>query len=138
MDATFLADTSAWARCSLEPVEAVWIERVDGDMIAICSPVRLELGVSARSRSDWEMLMDEMDSMPSVTLDPPVCRRSEEVQGLLASTGQHRGPRPMDLLIAAIAEAHDLTLLHYDRHFDLIAEVTGQPMEWLAPRGTLD
>jgi hypothetical protein len=42
------------------------------------------------------------------------------------------------LLIAAIAEVHEATLLHYDRHFDAIDRVTGQPMEWLARRGSLD
>jgi predicted nucleic acid-binding protein len=47
-------------------------------------------------------------------------------------------PHPVDLLIAAIAEVHEATLLHYDRHFDAIDRVTGQPMEWLARRGSLD
>ena len=40
-------------------------------------------------------------------------------------------------LIAAVAEVHDVTLLHYDRHFDLIASATGQKTEWLARRGSL-
>jgi predicted nucleic acid-binding protein len=43
----------------------------------------------------------------------------------------------VDLLIAAIAEVNGATLLHCDRHFDAIEQVTGQPMEWLARRGTL-
>jgi len=29
-------------------------------------------------------------------------------------------------------------VLHYDRDFDLIAEVTGQPVEWVVPYGTAD
>jgi hypothetical protein len=33
---------------------------------------------------------------------------------------------------------HAVTLLHYDRHFDLIAAESGQETEWLARRGTLD
>jgi hypothetical protein len=32
----------------------------------------------------------------------------------------------------------DSSVLHYDRHFDLIADVTRQPVEWLARRGSLD
>jgi hypothetical protein len=28
-------------------------------------------------------------------------------------------------------------VLHYDADFDLIAEVTGQPSEWIVPRGTI-
>jgi hypothetical protein len=31
-----------------------------------------------------------------------------------------------------------VTLLHYDRHFELIASATGLRTEWLARRGTLD
>jgi hypothetical protein len=31
------------------------------------------------------------------------------------------------------AEAHNLTVLHVDRDYDLIAEVTGQPVERLVP-----
>src|SRR3989442_317050 len=47
------------------------------------------------------------------------------------------GPGP-DELIAAVEEVHEVTLLHYDSHFDAIARVTGQPAEWLARRGSLD
>ncbi len=42
-----------------------------------------------------------------------------------------------DLLIAACAEAAGLTLVHYDQDFDAIAAVTGQPMRWVAPQGSL-
>jgi len=28
-------------------------------------------------------------------------------------------------------------VLHYDADFDLIAEITGQPCEWVVPRGTI-
>jgi predicted nucleic acid-binding protein len=70
-----------------------------------------------------------------------VDERSEDaawrIQAALAERSQHRGPSPVDVLIAAIAEVNGVTLLHYDRHFDAIARVTGQPMEWLARRGTL-
>jgi predicted nucleic acid-binding protein len=43
----------------------------------------------------------------------------------------------MDVLIAALAEAHDLVLLHYDRHLDAVAQTAGQRAEWLARRGSL-
>ena len=63
---------------------------------------------------------------------------AEQTQASLGAVSQHRGPTPVDLLVAAIAEVHGVTVLHYDRHFDGIARVTGQPTEWLARRGTLD
>ena len=40
--------------------------------------------------------------------------------------------RLSDLLIAATAEAARLTVRHIDKDFDLIAGVTGQPVERLA------
>ena len=50
---------------------------------------------------------------------------------MLADRGQHRAPSIPDLIIAATAELAGLTVLHLDKDFDLIAEITGQPMERL-------
>jgi predicted nucleic acid-binding protein len=43
-----------------------------------------------------------------------------------------------DLLIAATAEAANLAILHYDAGFDLIASVTSQACQWIAPAGSID
>jgi predicted nucleic acid-binding protein len=51
-----------------------------------------------------------------------------EILTLLADRGQHRAPSIPDLIIAATTELAELTVLHLDKDFDLIAEVTGQPM----------
>jgi len=42
-----------------------------------------------------------------------------------------------DLLIAAVAEREHVTLLHYDSDYDLIADITSQPIQWVVPRGTV-
>jgi predicted nucleic acid-binding protein len=42
-----------------------------------------------------------------------------------------------DLLIAAAAELAALPVLHYDRDFEAIADVTGQPVRAIAPLGSL-
>lgn len=62
-------------------------------------------------------------------------KRALDVQRQLARRGQHRRPLP-DLIIAATAELAGLTVLHYDHDFDLISDLTGQPTEWIVPRGT--
>jgi predicted nucleic acid-binding protein len=46
----------------------------------------------------------------------------------------HRRPIP-DLIIAATAELHGAEVLHVNRDYDLIAEVTGQPMRRLVDPG---
>jgi predicted nucleic acid-binding protein len=69
-------------------------------------------------------------------LTEAVFNRAIDVQGLLAGRGRHRLPIP-DLIIAAAAEAARMTVLHYDADFDAIAAVTGQEVEWVAPRGSL-
>jgi hypothetical protein len=69
--------------------------------------------------------------MPVEYLTPVIENRAVEVLGLLADRGQHRAPSIPDLLIAATAELAGLTVLHCDKDFDLIADVTGQAAEWL-------
>ena len=104
----------------------------------MCPPVRLELLFSARGPADYAAFADELDGLPSCPMSHHVVDRAITVQALLAARSQHRGPNTVDLFVAAIAEVNDLTLVHYDRHFDAIARVTGQPTEWIAKRGTLD
>lgn len=55
-----------------------------------------------------------------------------EVQGLLADRGHHRAAKIPDLMVAAVAELAGYTVLHLDKDFDRIAQVTGQPIERLA------
>ncbi len=52
-------------------------------------------------------------------------------------SGQIRAVGFADLLVAAVAERERVTVLHYDGDYDLIAHVTGQPMQWIVPRGTV-
>jgi Arc/MetJ family transcription regulator len=35
------------------------------------------------------------------------------------------------------AEVAGLTVLHYDADFDRVARITGQPVEWVVPRGSV-
>lgn len=139
MTALHLADTSAWNRSGKNAaIAARWDELLDEGNLAICSPVRLELLYSARSPADYVALADDLVGLPELALERRDLARAEEVQALLAEISQHRAARAADLYIAAVAELNDATLLHYDRHFDVIAEVTRQPAEWIATRGSID
>jgi len=55
---------------------------------------------------------------------------------MLASRGQHRAPSIADLFVSAVALTHDATVLHYDKDFELIADVSGLHHEWIVPRGS--
>jgi predicted nucleic acid-binding protein len=132
----YLADTSAWNRSGA--VFERWSELVARGDVAMAPPVVLELLYSARSSRDARLLRGELASLPQLPLDERAATAALVVQAQLTEKAQHRGPRPMDVLIAAIAEVNEAVLLHYDRHYDGIGRVTGQPMEWLARRGSLD
>lgn len=132
--ALYLADTSAWHRSSRAFDR--WLELVNA--LVLCTPVRLELLVSTRGPADYRAVSDNLLGFRHFPVDDRAERVATRTQAALAERSQHRGPTPVDLLIAAIAEVNDAVLLHYDRHFDAIARVTGQPVEWLARRGSLD
>ena len=70
--------------------------------------------------------------MPVEYLTPSIEDRAVEVQLALADLGQHRAPSIPDLLVAETAEAAGLTVLHLDKDFEIITEITGQAIERLA------
>ena len=73
-----------------------------------------------------------LSSMPVEYLTPAIEDRAAELLTLLADRGQHRAPSIPDLIIAATAELAGLTVLHLDKDFEVIADVTGQPIERLS------
>ena len=132
----YLADKSALARLHHPAVvRRVGPLLVDG-LVATTPVIDLEVLYSARSLADYEEILAERRALPSYPLTPEVTDRATAVQHRLAQRGHHRLPLP-DLLIAAVAELNDLAVLHYDADYDRIAEATGQPCEWVAPRGSL-
>ena len=129
----WLIDKSALARLGGTPDVALWADRIERGLVGICTVTRLELGYSARSVSE---LREIATTIPVTALlieyfTPAIEERAIEVQRLLAERGQHRAPSLADLLIAAAAELAKLTILHVDKDFELIAGVTGQPVERL-------
>lgn len=130
---TWLVDKSAIGRLHLASDASEWAERIERGLVRICPVTRLEIGFSARSAADHRTLLAEppVASMPVEYLTPRIEDRALEIQSVLAERGQHRAPSIPDLLIAATAELGELTILHLDNDFELIAELTGQPVERL-------
>ncbi len=130
----WLIDKSAISRLHLASDATEWASRIERGLVRISTVTRLEVGYSARSAADHETLLGEppIASMPVEYLTPRVEDRAVELQSMLAVRGQHRAPSVPDLLIAATAELAELTVLHVDKDFDLIAALTGVAVERLA------
>lgn len=135
---TFLADKSALARRETRPEVREILEPllVSGE-IATCGIVDLELLYSARDRATYRALTEALRGMPRVSVTDDAVNRAIAVQAMLAERSQHRAVPLPDLLVAACAERADLTVLHYDADFDRVAELTGQPTQWIVPRGSV-
>lgn len=136
--ATYLADTSALARLRHPEVATVLGPLIGAGLVATCGVVEFELGWATRSGKEFSELRADRDAgyewLPTHDED---WRRALDVQGALWRSGQVRAVGFPDLLIAAVAERERVTVLHYDSDYDLIASVTGQPMQWVVPRGTV-
>jgi predicted nucleic acid-binding protein len=130
--AQFLIDTSALTRLLRPGAESFgWDQAAAAGLIAVCPIIELEFFYSARSPADREQGIQDLQSLFGwVPVHDRAFARAWDVQGELTSQGQHRSAGPVDLVVAATAELHGLTLLHHDRDFDLVARVTGQPIRW--------
>lgn len=134
----WLIDKSAYVRMQLGQASDSdkWDSRIEHGLVRVSTITRLEIGFAARTGDDGRMILavPPLSLMPLERLTPSMEDRAWEVQMLLADRGQHRAPSIPDLLIAATAEKAGLTVLAVDKDFELIAEVTGQPVEALARR----
>jgi predicted nucleic acid-binding protein len=128
---SWLIDKSALVRLASCRDPAAWATRIERGLVRITTITHLEIGYSARSGEDLRTATrcPPLSVMPLEYLTPAIENRSLEVLTLLADRGQHRAPSIPDLIIAATAELAGLTVLHDDKDFDLIAEITGQPTE---------
>jgi predicted nucleic acid-binding protein len=133
-----LADTSAWTNRDRDAaLRHDFDSRVLAGEIAMAPSVLMELLWSARSSADFDDLVEELAVLPRLNPDGPAWDRAVEVWRELVRRGRHRQVPQNDLVVAATAELAGVGVCHYDRHFDVIAEVTGQPVRAIAPLGTL-
>jgi predicted nucleic acid-binding protein len=133
---TWLVDKSALVRLAESPDAVEWASRIERGLVRISTVTRLEVGFSARTADDLRsgFARPPLATMPTEYLTPVIEDRAVEVQAALADRGQHRAPSIPDLLVAATAEVAGLTVLHLDSDFELIADITGQPVERLQHR----
>jgi predicted nucleic acid-binding protein len=133
--ASYLADPSAIARDPRSEVAARLDPLVLAGLVATCGVVDLELLQSARGPDEYARIAAirraSFTWLPTEDVD---IRRALETQAALTGPDAPRIAWP-DLLTAAVAERHGVTLLHYHAGYDTIAELTGQAVEWVVPKG---
>jgi len=136
--ATHLADTSALARLRHPQVQAVLGPLIEAGLVATCGVIEFELGWATRSAAQWDQVRADRDAgYEWLATHDEDWRRALDVQGALWRAGQMRAVGWPDLLVAAVAERERVTVVHYDGDYDLIAKITGQPMQWVVPPGTV-
>jgi predicted nucleic acid-binding protein len=137
-----LIDNSAWSLLLAGAIPRVRmnavVEMLDSEEISTCLPFLLEAGYSARSAVDHEQSIDRLATLPSASIDADVEATARKAQRELARVGHHRLP-PIDVMIAACAHEAGAGVLHYDRDYDVIAELTSLRFEsvWVAPAGSI-
>jgi predicted nucleic acid-binding protein len=138
-----LLDNSAWARLDAAALpiarrESIATQVADGE-IAVCTPFLLEAGWSTRNADHHDRLTADLLLLPRLRIDSAVEDAALAAQRALARRGHHRSASPSDLLIAACAHLNDAGVLHYDRDYDLLVELTELTFDsqWLSPAGTL-
>lgn len=132
--AGWLIDKSALVRLADSPDAEEWAARIERGLVRVTTATLLEVGYSARTAAQARAVFQTppISAMPVEYLTPAIEDRALDVQVTLAGKGRHRAASIPDLLIAAVAELVGLIVLHVDKDFELIAELTGQPVERLA------
>ena len=136
--AAYLADTSVFVlRGRHDEVRQRFDQLLMEGRLAFCQMVLLECLNNAPDPKSYERLWTTLHGQRWVDVSAEAMDRALNVHRLLATKSQHRGFKLPDLIIAATAELAGLTVLHYDDDYDRIAKVTGQPVEWVVPKGSL-
>jgi predicted nucleic acid-binding protein len=133
-----IADTSALARLRHPAVATALGPLIEAGLIATCGVIEFELGWATRTPAELDRLRADRDLgyewLPTHDED---WRRALDVQTELRKTGMVRAVGFPDLLISAVAERENITILHYDSDYDHITTITGQHTQWIVPSGTI-
>lgn len=119
----YLLDTSGLVRLLSDPIlQAAWYDAIDAEAIASCYPQRAEFLYSARNGREYDEIAEMFaDLYPDVSVPKNTGRWVAAVQQRLARAGEHRSASAVDLIIAATASHHGLTVLHDDADYRTVA-----------------
>lgn len=136
-----VVDNSAFQRGAHPTIRGEWLQAVAGGLLYRSPILEFEVLYSARNAREHTELKEELEALRPLELTTEIVEAALRAQAELAQHAPafHRLPH-QDYLLAAIAAANGLGVLHYDSDFDLIAEHSSLAFEsaWIAPRGSLD
>lgn len=136
--AVYLADTSVYVlRRRSASVRQRFEALLAEGRLAVCQMAALEYLNNAPDPAGYEIIWGALQGQRWIDVTAAAMDRAMEVHRALATTSQHRNFRLPDLIIAATAELAGATVLHYDEDYDRIAKITGQPVEWVAEKGSV-
>jgi predicted nucleic acid-binding protein len=134
----YIADTSARVRASHPTVSEEWSAALRSRQIATCAITTLELLYAARNADEFRELETDEATLRDVPITVSVQRAAIGALRDLSTkgAGYHRVKLP-DALIAAAAQQAAIGVLHYDHHYDRLAEVLDFDSRWIAAPGSL-
>lgn len=140
-----LIDHSVWARAADGRLQDTARERFEAALATgelwTCPPALLEMRYSARGGAQFDAIATELDALKHAPLTTEAAQSALSAQAELATAkGISHRVKPVDLLIAAAADAAGIGVLHYDHDYDTIAAHTSLSFRsvWVAPRGSMD
>ncbi|MFI9275105.1 PIN domain nuclease [Kitasatospora sp. NPDC052896] len=134
----YLIDKSALARWGKPTVRPLLDDLSQRALLAVSAAVEMEVLHSARSAAEADRLRHLLTGFDYLPCTDEVWDRAKDIQHQALFRGNHRALSMADMLIAATAERHGVTVLHYDGDYDMIAAITGQPTRWVVPAGSAD
>jgi predicted nucleic acid-binding protein len=136
--ARHLIDTSAAARMPHREVAARLAPLIEAGFVATTAQLDAEALYSARNTADYEQIWsDRRLAYEYLPTNDEHWQAALDAHRRLANTGRHRAVGVADLLIATLASAHDVTLIHYDGDFEIAAEVIPFRHQWVLGRGAI-
>ena len=142
---SLLLDNSAWSRLLdgrlTNPYRKTFEAALTAGQLWTCPPTLLEMRYSALDEQGFALTAGRLDALPHAPLTAAAAAQALTAQAeLAAAPGVSHRVKPVDLLIASVAAAEGLGVLHYDRDYDAITENTSLTFAsvWIAPRGSFD
>ena len=136
--ARYLVDTSAAARMHHELVAERVAPLITAGLVATCAPLDFEALFSAKGPQDYDQIRaDRQAAYEYLPVLDEHWQRALDIQRSLARVSRRRDVGLTDLLVAAVAEHHRITVVHYDSDYDTICEFIDLQAQWVVERGNI-